>query len=74
MTSEAYREWNRIRHMAAFNLSPRAKRGFTLLEMLAVIVLLGIATWKSWREGSLLQAEPVALIAVAGSDQPPRPQ
>ena len=39
-----------------------------------VIVLLGIATWKSWREGSLLQAEPVALIAVAGSDQPPRPQ
>lgn len=24
--SEAYREWNRIRHMAAFNLSPRAKR------------------------------------------------
>ena len=39
-----------------------------------VIVLLGIATWKGWREGSLLQAEPVALIAVAGSDQPPRPQ
>ena len=39
-----------------------------------VIVLLGIATWKGWREGSLLQPEPVALIAVAGSDQPPRPQ
>jgi|GEM_PF-30807 len=39
-----------------------------------VIVLLGIATFKGWREGSLLQPEPVALIAVAGSDQPPRPQ
>ncbi|QTD45791.1 C4-dicarboxylate ABC transporter [Ottowia testudinis] len=39
-----------------------------------VIVLLGIATWKGWREGSLLQPEPVALIAVAGSGQPPQPQ
>ncbi len=39
-----------------------------------VIVVLGIATWKGWREGSLLQPEPVALIATAGSDQPPQPQ
>ena len=39
-----------------------------------VIALLGIATWKGWREGRLLQPEPVALIAVAGSDQPPQPQ
>ena len=39
-----------------------------------VIVVLGIATWKGWREGSLLQPEPVALIATAGSEQPPQPQ
>jgi tellurite resistance protein len=38
-----------------------------------VVAVLGIATWKGWREGSLLQPEPVALIATAGSDQPPHP-
>lgn len=26
MVTEAYAEWHRIRHMAAFNPSPRAKR------------------------------------------------
>ena len=39
-----------------------------------VIVVMLIATWKGLREGSLLQPEPVALMAVAGSEQPPRPQ
>ena len=39
-----------------------------------VIALLAIATWKGWREGSLLQPEPVAMIAVAGSGQPPQPR
>jgi len=31
-----------------------------------VAVALGVATWKGWREGSLLQPEPVAMIAAAG--------
>lgn len=31
-----------------------------------VVVALGVATWKGWREGSLLQPEPVAMIAAAG--------
>ena len=39
-----------------------------------VTVLLGMATWKGVREGSLLQAEPVAIVAVPGSGQPPGPQ
>lgn len=30
-----------------------------------VVVVLGIATWKGWREGSLLEPEPVAMMAVA---------
>ncbi|MBK8667551.1 MAG: C4-dicarboxylate ABC transporter [Burkholderiales bacterium] len=36
-----------------------------------VIALLAIATWKGWREGSLLQPEPVAMIAAAGKDSRP---
>ena len=38
-----------------------------------VTLLLAIASWKGWRQGSLLQPEPVALIASAGSAEPPRP-
>ncbi len=38
-----------------------------------VIVLLLIATWKGLREGSLLQPEPVAIMAAAGAGQPPQP-
>lgn len=30
-----------------------------------MVVALGIATWKGWREGSLLEPEPVAMMAVA---------
>lgn len=39
-----------------------------------VTLLLAVATWKGWRQGSLLQPEPVALIATAGSAEPPQPQ
>lgn len=39
-----------------------------------VVLVLGIATWKGWREGSLLQPEPVAVMAVADSAPPPRAQ
>ena len=39
-----------------------------------VTVVLGIATWKGWREGSLLQPEPVAIVAVPGSPTAPGPQ
>ena len=39
-----------------------------------VTVVLGIATWKGLQQGTLLEPEPVALIAVAGSGQPPQPQ
>ena len=38
-----------------------------------VTLLLAIASWKGWRQGSLLQPEPVALIASAGSAEPPQP-
>ena len=38
-----------------------------------VIVLLGIATWKGLREGSLLQPEPVAIMAVGDSGAAPAP-
>jgi tellurite resistance protein len=38
-----------------------------------VLLLLAVATWKGLRQGTLLQPEPVALMAVAGSDQPPAP-
>ena len=37
-------------------------------------VVLTIATWKGWREGSLLQPEPVAIVAVPGSPTAPGPQ
>ena len=52
------------------------------MQMLGVVVLalaslvtvwLAIATWKGWREGALLQAEPVAIVAVPGSQTPPGP-
>ena len=37
-----------------------------------VIALLAIATWKGWREGSLLQPEPLAMMAAApGQDSRP---
>jgi len=35
-----------------------------------VVVALAAATWKGWREGSLLQPEPVAMIAVTGDANP----
>jgi tellurite resistance protein len=48
--------------------------GMAALALTSVItVLLGIATWKGLREGALLQAEPVAIVAVPGSAQPPGP-
>ena len=37
-------------------------------------VVLTIATWKGWREDSLLQPEPVAIVAVPGSPTAPGPQ
>ena len=49
--------------------------GMMALALASVLtVVLGIATWKGLREGSLLQAEPVAIIAVPGSQLPPGPQ
>ena len=53
--------------------------GMQLLGMLTLavasllVVLLSIATWKGWRDGSLLQPEPVAIVAVPGSATPPGP-
>ncbi|MDO5290348.1 MAG: C4-dicarboxylate ABC transporter [Pseudomonadota bacterium] len=38
-----------------------------------VAAVLGIATFKSWREGSLLVPEPVAIVASPGSGAPPGP-
>lgn len=38
-----------------------------------VTVVLGIATWKGWRMGELLQPEPVAIVAVPGASEPPGP-
>ena len=38
-----------------------------------VVAWLCIATWKGWRTGELLQPEPVAIVAVPGSPQPPGP-
>ena len=49
--------------------------GMVSLAVASVVtVLLAMATWKGVREGSLLQAEPVAIVAVPGSGQPPGPQ
>lgn len=49
--------------------------GVAALALSSVItVLLGIATWNGLREGALLQAEPVAIVAVPGSSLPPGPQ
>ena len=39
-----------------------------------VVVALTVATWKGWREGSLLQPEPVTMMTVAGSDAAPSRQ
>ncbi|WP_028604736.1 C4-dicarboxylate ABC transporter [Ottowia thiooxydans] len=39
-----------------------------------VVMAMGVATWKGWREGSLLQPESVAILAVGGNDQPPGPR
>ncbi|MFV0680371.1 C4-dicarboxylate ABC transporter [Ottowia sp.] len=38
-----------------------------------VVVWLGIATWKGLREGTLLQPEPVAIVAVGDSGAAPAP-
>ena len=46
----------------------------TLAVASLLTVLLSIATWKGWREGSLLQPEPVAIVAVPGAATPPGPQ
>ncbi|MDO5691406.1 MAG: C4-dicarboxylate ABC transporter [Pseudomonadota bacterium] len=59
--------------LAAQHSAAQAPAMIALALASLVIVLLLIATWKGWREGSLLQPEPVALIATAGSDQPPQP-
>ena len=49
--------------------------GMVSLAVASVVtLLLAMATWKGVREGSLLQAEPVAIVAVPGSGQPPGPQ
>ena len=39
-----------------------------------VVLVLGIATWKGWRQGSLLQPEPVAAMAATASAPPPQAQ
>ena len=39
-----------------------------------VVLVLGIATWKGWRQGSLLQPEPVAVMAATASVPPPQAQ
>ena len=38
-----------------------------------VVLLLAVATWKGLQQGTLLEPEPVAVMAVAGSGQPPQP-
>ena len=49
--------------------------GMVSLAVASVVtLLLAMATWNGVREGSLLQAEPVAIVAVPGSGQPPGPQ
>ena len=39
-----------------------------------VTLAMGTATWKGWRGGSLLQPEPVAVMAVASNDLPAGPR
>ena len=60
--------------LAALQPAAQAPAMIALALASLVIVLLAIATWKGLREGSLLQPEPVALMAVAGSGEPPQPQ
>ena len=36
-----------------------------------VVLLLAVATWKGWRQGTLLQPEPVAMMAASAGDRPP---
>ncbi len=57
--------------LAALHPLAQAPAMIALALASLVVALLAIATWKGWREGSLLQPEPVAMIAAAGSGPPP---
>ena len=60
--------------LAALHPLAQAPAMIALALASLVVALLAIATWKGWREGSLLQPEPVAIVAVPGSPTAPGPQ
>ena len=60
--------------LAARHEAAQAPAMIALALASLVIALLAISTWKGWREGSLLQPEPVAMLAASGNAQPPQPR
>ncbi len=59
--------------LAARNAAAQTPAMIALALASLVVAWLAIATWKGWREGSLLQPEPVAMIAAVGSESRPVP-